>query len=464
MRSILLINPPRSLYDGNVWKEISSCTPPFGLALLASILDEVGIRNEVLDCDAEKLTLNEIIGFIGKHKFDCVGITSTTVTIQVATELAAEVKNVFPDIKIIFGGVHPTIFHEALIKEPYVDFVIRNEGEASLLLLMQSQSLDAIPNLSYKQGGQVYHNPANPVFYDLSRQPFLAYHKLPMDRYYSALGSYKRKPSIGMITSRGCPGKCTFCYSGSNKEMFGKRIRYLPARRIVDEIRYLIKHYNIREISFYDDTFTAQRKNVIAFCNLLLDEQVDIKWSCFARVDTVNAELLTLMYQAGCHQVMYGLESGCPETLQSLDKRTDVNKNRRAVEMTRKVGIDVRGAFMLGSPNETAEAIMATIRYAISLKVDIAIFNITTPFPGTKLYAWAKKNETLLTEDWSKYDLSTPILKLETVTPEKLSDYYQMAYRKFFFRIGYFLQRLSRIKTVEDLKMNFQAFFSLLGI
>ncbi len=417
----------------------------------------------MLDCDAEKLNLQEILSYIGKQQFDSIGITSTTVTIQVTTELAAEIKRAYPEIKIILGGVHPTIFYEELINEPYVDFIIRNEGEEPLLKLMRSAPLDTIPNLSYKLTGGAYHNPANPVFYDLAQQPFLAYHKLPMDKYYSALGSYKRKPSIGLITSRGCPGKCTFCFSGSNKEMFGKRIRYLSARRIIDEIQYLKKNYNIREISFYDDTFTASRKNVIAFCELLIAEKVDIKWSCFARVDTVNAKLLTLMHRAGCHQVMYGLESGSPETLQSLDKRTDVSKNRRAVEMTRKVGIDVRGAFMLGSPNETAEAIMATIQYAISLKVDIAIFNITTPFPGTRLYAWAKENEMLLTEDWSKYDLSTPILKLGTITPEKLSGYYQLAYRRFFFRIGYFMQRLSRIRTVEDLKMNLQAFFSLLG-
>lgn len=457
-KTILLINPPRSLENDNIWKNIASSTPPFGLALLAAILEQENIGCDILDCEAEHLLLDTIIERIKSHNYRFVGITSTTVTIEIALALTREIKKHFPDITTILGGVHPSIFYKELIEEPYIDFIIRNEGEKPLLDLLQGKELRSIANLSYKVDGQVRHNPENTELYDLAKQPPLAYHKLPMDKYYSARGSYKRKPSLGMIVSRGCPGRCTFCFSG----MFGSAIRFMPARMIVNEIKYLQQKYGIKEISFYDDTFTSQRKNVVEFCRMLITEKVDLTWSCFARVDTVDRETLQIMKKAGCHQIMYGIESGNEQILKNINKRVDLKRNAEAVKMTQEAGINVRAAFMLGNPGETEATIRETIAYAIKLEPDIALFNITVPYPGTAMFKWAKENGYLLTEQWSEYDLSEPIMRLPTIDEGTVKRYYKIAFRRFYFRTGYLLRKILRIRSFEDIKMNVSAFVSLL--
>ena len=459
--SILLINPPRFLTDDrNIWKSINSCTPPFGLVLLASILEKEQIPCDILDCDAEQLTLKDIIEFLKDKHYQYIGITSMTVMIHNSLGIAKEIKEIFPEIQIVLGGVHPTIFYKELMQENFIDFIIRNEGEKPLTQLLKGENPETIDNLSYKDGKEIRHNQEATEFYDLETQPMLAYHKLPMHKYFSALGSYKRTPSIGMITSRGCPGKCTFCFSG----MFGKKIRVMPAENIVKEILFLQKNYGIREISFYDDTFTCNRKNVKKFCQKVIDEKVDITWCCFARVDTVDLETLTLMKKAGCHQIMYGIESASEEILKNINKKIDLEKIDKALKLTRKVGIRIRGAFMIGSPGETVETIKETIDFAIELKPDIAIFNITTPYPGTQMFDWAKKNNYLLTENWSEYDLSKPIMELPNLSKEKIQEYYRIAYKKFYFRPSYLIRKFFDIRSFDDIKVNFKAFLAMFKV
>lgn len=174
---------------------------------------------------------------------------------------------------------------------------------------------------------------------DLDKLPFPSYSKLPMQKYRSALGAARRSPSIGMITSRGCPGQCTFCFSG----MFGSKIRFMSPRRVLEHILYLKANYGIKEISFYDDTFTANRKRVEDLCRSMIDEKIDISWSCFARVDTVNPDILRLMKEAGCHQICYGFESADEDILKAINKKIDTDKSFRAVLWTKEAGIDIRG-------------------------------------------------------------------------------------------------------------------------
>lgn len=454
--SILLINPPRTIGENNIWRGINSCTPPLGLALLAAILEKAGISCDIFDGEAEDVSLNDIVSRARTYYF--VGITATTASIDSAIKIAKAIKKTYPGVQIIFGGVHPSIYYKEMMDDVCIDYIIRNEGEGPLLMLLGGKDKETIPNLSWRDGAGVWHNSGATKWHDIGAQPFLAYHKLQMGKYHSALGSYKRKPSLGMITSRGCPGRCTFCYSG----MFGQKIRQMPAQRIVDEIIYLKDFYGIREISFYDDTFTSDRKNVMELCRLLKDK--DITWSCFARVDTVDAELLGAMKSAGCHQIMYGIESCDGEILKSINKRVSPERNELAVKMTQAAGIDVRGAFMLGSPGETEETMKNTTDYAIKLAPDIAIFNITTPYPGTAMYAWAKENGYLLTEKWEDYDLAHPIMNLPTVAPEVVGKYYKLAYRRFYRRANYVWRKMLKIRTWEDIQMYFAAFFAILKV
>jgi radical SAM superfamily enzyme YgiQ (UPF0313 family) len=259
-----------------------------------------------------------------------------------------------------------------------------------------------------------------------------------MNRYHSALGAARRKPSMGMVTSRGCPGKCTFCFSG----MFGSKIRFMSPNRILEHIVYLKSNYDIREISFYDDTFTANRKRVRELCTLLLKERVDITWSCFARIDSVEPDLLKLMKEAGCHQIMYGFESSDEKILKAINKNVNSRLNEDVVRWTREAGIDIRGAFMLGNPGETEYTMARTIAYARHLGIQIAIFNITTPYPGTAIFDWALKEGLLKHREWSFYDLAHSILELPSVSSAIVQRYYYKAYIAFYLRINYILHRI----------------------
>ena len=449
----LFINPNRRIARSNIWSLVNSVTPPLGLAILCAVLDANGHESGIIDAYAENLQTEDIMSAVSTD-IDVIGITATTPEIESAAIIAKSIRKRFPDKKIIMGGVHPTVFHQNLVEEDICDMVVRGEGEQAILLIAAKTPMQNIPNLTWKSAdGKVIVNPQKEEYVHLDDLPMPSYNKLPMRRYRSAIGAAMRSPSVGMITSRGCPGKCTFCYSG----MFGEKIRYLSAENVYQQIIYLQTNYGIREISFYDDTFTANLRRVEQLCQLIISNHIDISWSCFARVDTVNPGILQLMKNAGCHQIMYGFETTDENILKAVNKRVKLNQYENVISWTRDAQIDIRGAFMLGSPEETQASMRATIAYAKKIDIQYAIFNITTPFPGTELFNWAVQTGTLRHKRWAEYDLSHVILSLPSVSPQKVQDYYKKAYREFYFRLSYILPRLLNIKTMDDLRMYFTA-------
>jgi radical SAM superfamily enzyme YgiQ (UPF0313 family) len=350
------------------------------------------------------------------------------------------------------GGVHPTIMPEEVLKNQVFDYAIRGEGEKSFLALIQGEDKRKIGGLSFKDGNNFVHNPEGEHIKDLDTLPFPAYHLLPVEKYRPALGSYKKLPAISFISTRGCPGKCTFCLGS----YMGGRVRMHSIKYIIDEIKMLQKNYGIREIHFYDDTFTTYRKKIQEFCTSLIQEKMNLSWVCFARVDFVDEKTLKLMKQAGCHQIMFGIESGNGEILKNINKMTSLDKASEAVKLTKKAGIECRAAFMLGNPGETEETIKQTMDFAKYLDPDIALYNIATPYPGTEMFKWADKNGYLITKDWSKYDLSSPVMNLPTISSEKIIEFYQKAHKDFYNRPKYLLKRLLKIRTINDVNMAFR--------
>lgn len=455
----LLVNPARNVEKDNIWSIVKSSTPPIGLAVLAALLEQRGVPVDIIDAQALQLTNEEVVDLAcANGTYDIIGLTATTPEITSAINTAQLMRNAFPEARILFGGVHPTLFHRELVEAGIADFVIRGEGEEPIPMLATAVSLHEVPSLTWRSdSGEVVVNPLTEGLADLNSLPLPAYHKLPMERYHSALGAARRSPSLGMITSRGCPGTCTFCYSG----MFGKKIRYVSADLVFEHILFLKKQYGIREISFYDDTFTSNKRRVIDLCTRLIKERLDISWSCFARVDTVDQELLNVMQRAGCHQIMYGFESGDDSVLMILNKRVTSNNYSDIVRMTRAAGIDIRGAFMIGSPGESEQSLISTIQFSTSLNIQFAIFNITTPYPGTELYAWAEKNDFLIHRNWEQYDLAHAVMKLPTLSKEMIQKYYRQAYRTFYFRPTYILRRLPGIFSPALITAGWEVFSGL---
>lgn len=458
--SILLINPPRSsIKQGNIWKTINRSLPSLGLAYIAAYLEKIGEKVLILDIDAEGINFDELYQKLKDSSVRYVGITATTVQVNSALYIAGKIKGFDPSIKIIFGGPHPHIFTEEILALPEIDFVVRGEGEETVGELLQGRPQEDIAGLSYKKGSKIMHNKPRPPIANLDSLPFPARHLLPMKKYRPSAGRYRRLPAASMIATRGCPGKCTFCYT----DILGPVIRFRSANNILEEIKLLKKDYGIMEISFYDDTFTANKSMVSQLCEMMLSENIDLSWSCLSRVDCVDDNILKIMKRSGCHMISYGVESADEDILKNINKKISLEKVKEAVLITKKAGIDAQTSFMIGNPGETEESAKKTINFVLELDPDIFIYNIATPFPGTKMFNWAKENGFLTTYNWDDYDLGHFVMHLPTISPEAIHRYYKYAYRKYYCRPHYIISRLKKINSLDALKTNAKIFFAMLN-
>ncbi len=449
---VLLINPAWITRDDNIWHGIKGAMPPLSILSIGAVLEAAGFEVSILDAHVYQLSEAEVAWEIAQRRPRFIGITMMTSTAIVSHRIAQIAKEVDPKIVVVVGGVHPDAMPDETLRNRAIDYVVRGDGEYTMLEICQGRRPEEILGLSYCKEGRPVHNPARPLLIDLGQLPRYAYHLVPMHKYYPAVGAYRRLPAINMLMTRGCPGKCIFCNSAETT------LRTRPAAKVVDEILHLRERYGIREIQFYDDTFTVMKKNVLEFCRLMAEKKAGVTFSCFARTDCFNEEMARALKQAGCHQVMFGVESGSPNILKILRKDIDLERTKGAVELAKRAGIEVRAAFIFGTPGETEETIEETLRYAIELDPDIAIFNITTPYPGTQLYAWAEENGSLLTKDWWDYELGNSIVDLPTLDRHAIRAMYDKAFRAFYNRPKIYLRRLAKIRSLSLLRDTVEAF------
>jgi len=450
---VLLINPPWISKDQNVWHGIKGAMPPLALLSIASHLERQGKRVRIMDIHIERWTMEQFREELQTCNPRYVGISVMTATAIASNRIARIVKEVHPHCTLVMGGVHAQSLPVECLKNSAVDVVVRGDGELTLDKLVSQEPLESIRGISYRRDNRVVHNPAADVIMDLDTLPTPAYHLVPMDKYYPTIGAYRRLPAINMLMTRGCPGKCTFCNSAETT------LRTRSADRVVEEIAHLRKFYGIREIQFYDDTFTVFKKNVMRFCQLMKQRKLGVSWTAFARADCFSDSLARALKEGGCHQVMFGVESGDDEILKNIRKPIDKEKTRWAVRTAQAAGLEVRATFMLGNPGETVESMQRTIEYAVKLDPDLAIFNIATPYPGTAMFEWARSNGYLNTEDWGEFELSSAIMTLPTVTPEAIGEAYARAHSTFYNRPIMVARRLKRIRNVNQLIDNIHAFF-----
>jgi radical SAM superfamily enzyme YgiQ (UPF0313 family) len=242
---------------------------------------------------------------------------------------------------------------------------------------------------------------------------------------------------VTLLSSRGCPYNCSYCFKG----IVGRTYRQRSPENILAEIRSLMERYGYRYFYFIDDLFTIDRRRLSALAEQMIAEGLDIRWQCLARVDRVTPELLKLMYRAGCREVHYGIESGNQAILERIGKEITLEQVRRAVAWTAEAGILAKGYFMLGLPGDTEETMAETIRFACELELDQAMFSLTTPFPGTRLWdeLVAKHPEVEFNQDFSRafyylnYDeMVKPFFNVSEVSDERLAQLALEARRRFW--------------------------------
>ncbi len=457
--SVLLINPPWKIKRENIWAKIGGVLPPLSLGYIASVLREKGMQVEILDMNALSIPVEKLPRHLHGKKYEWIGITATTNLVHNAYRIAEIARAELPEARIVMGGVHPTVLPEEVLSVPAVDYVVRGEGERTVAELFTGTEPEKTAGLSFRADGRVVHNPDREMIPDLDALPFPAYDLLPVGKYIPALGGYKRLPAISVITSRGCSGSCSYC-----NNYFGKRVRKRSSDNIIDELKLLIDRYRIKEIYFFDDSFTEFPSKVKHLCQRMIEEKLELTWSCFARFQIVNEDLLRAMREAGCMHISYGIESADPEILRNINKPTKLEKVREVVELTHKVGIETLIGFMLGLPGETRETMEKTMQFAVSLDPDMVLFDITTPFPGTEMFRWAREKGYLKTENWSDYDLYSVVMDLPTVTEAEIREFYSRSHRRFYLRPGYLLSRLFKIRSYLDFKQNLIAFMTIIGL
>lgn len=415
MAKVLLIYPIqdiKKLYGA--YSVFAPLLIPMGLAYLASVLEKEGHTVEILDNQIEEITPAKLDKALNNNPL-IAGISVTSPTLESAGRVAALIKETRPSIKVVFGGIHPTLMPDETLRFPFVDIAVRGEGEITLVELLKAlekgEGLRGIAGISYKENGSVIHNPERPYITRLDDLPFPARHLFRVDRYRPPLDMVNRYPVRVMITSRGCPYRCIFCAA---KAVPGNHYRATTPDKIIEEAELLISKYNARSIIFWDDNFTFDKERVIKFSELCIKEKIQkrITWSCESRADGVDPYLLKKMAQAGCWLVQYGLETGTQRLLDLINKGTTLEQSRKAVLWTEKAGMRCRATFMLGLPTETREESLKTISFARSLKLHRAKFTLLTPYPGSELF---RQMRAALPQEWVRYDAMAGFTPFEPV-------------------------------------------------
>ncbi|MFO8010567.1 MAG: radical SAM protein [Dehalococcoidia bacterium] len=433
--------------------------PPMGLALIAAVLEKGGHQVTLLDANAMHIEPADVTSHMSE--VDVIMLTAMTPTINAAADIDGHAKKDIPNIPIILGGAHATLMpDETLAAIPEIDIIVRGEGEETIVDLLeaieQDRPLDSVPGITFRRYSEIIHTEDRKSSVDLDSLPFLAYHLLPLERYNPHPPHGRAKPVAAVITSRGCPYRCGYC----SKPVFGNKFRGQSPPRVADEISFLMEHYGVKEIAFYDDVFTLDKKRARAICEEILRRNLKIHWTCETRVNLVDRKLLEAMRKSGCYSIAYGIESASLEILEAIGKDITLEQVREAIEITHEAGIQTVGYFMIGSPGETPETIARTIDFAKELKLDFAQFSITTPFPATKLYEMYRQiNQCDI--PWESFvyagagSRTAPAFETDRLSKSDLDKWTARAYREFYLRPSYFWQRIRGIRSWGDLRLGF---------
>ncbi len=482
---IMLLFPPTSIginyahrYGKKDLGDLKGDLIPLGIASLAAYLRKFGFGIAALDCIALELSHDEIVEIVRKKKPRSIGISATTYALPASTTLAERLRKEFPNLLIILGGAHAnvagtdaaknikpidivsyhpegeTVIHDILKKFSESDF--NREKFLKNLELMKS-----IKGIIFRNHDEIIKNLPGEIIKDLDFLPLPARELFPMERYVPLPNQYKKLPMTNMVVIRGCPYVCTFC------DQAATTARRRSPQKVVEEIKDVVKKYGVKEISFWDDTMSYHKKWMKEFCTLLIEANLDVIWSCYAAVNTVNQEILYLMKKAGCWNIFYGYETG----VQQLAENIKTNRKNKSMEhmmevakWTKKAGIEVRGSFMIALPGETPELAEQTIKDALRLDPEYAQFSVATPYPGTALYDEIKKGKwgKLTTNDFTEYQGWNVVFLPEGYkNKEEVLKMSRKAFKTFYMRPRYIMKAILNIRSLEDIKRYFKGFKAL---
>ena len=471
---VLLINPPMSMEEQagkSSMEVVTNILPSLGIGYIAAVLEENDIAVEVIDCQPLNIDHEELRKELKRKEADVIGITATTLSFPSAVKTAVEAKKECSDSYIVIGGPHITAAPETTMAHGCFDAGVYGEGEVTFLELIQKigagEDLKNVKGLYLRKNGKTYFTGHRPFIQNLDKLPFPARHLFPpLSSYHPTSASCRSEPLATIMSSRGCPNKCTFC----DRKIFGNVTRLRSVDNILDEMEEVIYKHGAREIKFFDDTFTLDKNRILDLCKGISERGIDIEWSCLTRVNAVSQELLKEMRRAGCWQILFGLESGDQKMLNRMKKGITLSMSRRAVYWARNAGLNIRACFVIGTPGETLDSINRTIEFAKSLDLDAVNFYAFVPLPGTEIYDNLVKEGTLRHEKYEHYNvmINSPDAEIPYVpsglTEEELKEQISYAHKSFYFRPRYIIRQILRTRKVGDVKRYIFGFRAVIGL
>ncbi|MGR9072361.1 MAG: B12-binding domain-containing radical SAM protein [Gammaproteobacteria bacterium] len=435
-RKIILVNPPyeRIAPGYDFVRHVTNRSSSLGLLYLAAAARERGYDCAIIESDIEDLSARQVADRLIEARPAFIGITLFTVGVWQAAAIARSVKAVMPHIPVIVGGPHvSSMGMETLQRFIEFDAAVVHEGERVLPELLhrleENAGLDTVNGIIYRDGGVLKKTPPAPVINNLDALPLPAWDLLPSfpEAYPPAIYDYPKGPVATLAASRGCPFLCKFCDTST----FGAKVRANSPEMVYRMMKHLKESYGVRHIQFVDDLFLASRLRTLALCDLIVENGLDMTWSCTARVDTVKPDVLKKMKQAGCWEISFGLETGSDELLRKMEKAARVEYSERAVNWTAEAGIRCKGLFMLGYPGETAQTIAQTKDFA--RRIPMTTMNLTkfTPYPGSPIYR-ELYGANIRDDHWEKMNGMNFVWAPEGMTVETLDREYQRVLGSFY--------------------------------
>lgn len=434
--------------------------PPLSLAWVAAIAEQAGHEVKIIDARTLGLSISETTKILKAYKPDIIGFMMTTYMFRETLEWAKQLKDAL-GVPVVIGGYNLRVYPQESLMNNVADFGCYKQSlkmfPAFLREFEGGRNFESVPGLVYKQKGRIIVNDPHPEEENFNAYPNPARHLLPNELY--AEFPTERKNFTVMVTSLGCPNRCTFCEAGGTQ--------YSPRNPdiVINEIDECAQKFGIREIDIFDYNFTGQRKRVEDICDGIITRGIDVTWACRSRIDNVDLPLLKKMHQAGCRRIYYGIESYNQNTLDTLHKQLSVEQIRETVDATNKVDIKTLGFFLVGVPGETRKSFMKTVNFASELRLDYAQFSKLTAKPLTSL--WKTMVEETGEDYWKDYILGKVEEKQlprnwTSLSNEEIDRLTKTAYLRLYLSPFFLWRAITKVSSIAEFIRKFMALIDMI--
>lgn len=453
---VLLVNPP---------DEFKTSVLPLSLASIAAYIinKDKDAEVSVIDALAEGLGFDDLEKRILNSEADIVGVYMVSPLYDKVKRTIEICRKVLPGSFIVAGGPHPSSMPADTLRGiPQLDICALGEGEITMLEIVncirKKSEISLINGIAFrdKKNGEITVTKPRDYIKNLDDLPFPARNLFPLEKYRTHPPYGRKNPYFNVMTSRGCPFQCAFCF----RDVFKYSFRSRSPKNVCDELELLINKYGAQEIHFYDDDFTLNMERAEEICDEILKRKIRIRWSCTTRVDLVNDKLLKKMKEAGCWLIAFGVESGNQKILDTINKGITIEKIEVAFALTKKVGINTLAYLMAGLPGETEKTIQETINLAKKIKPDFVSWGTLIVYPGSDFFILMHsgkypgrvrildKKDNLAGTFFGKGNLA---VFEDNLTFEQLRKAAKKANREFYLRPQYIFQSVKNIRSFSDL-------------